>query len=178
MDLQRFITEHEMSDSLQDFFSRTSRFHQVKNFREVKGPVGIPDHVLVRIIGPNILYAVAFELKLKDWKKGLIQAFRYKAYANSSFVVIDERFVCKAKENISAFRRAQVGLVSYSIDSQFRVIFNPKPRKPFSKALAQKFAEQTRVIFSGEELSKVSDRFIRSTSGAIDVNIFENSELY
>ncbi|MHB8904873.1 MAG: hypothetical protein ACYC4T_06715 [Melioribacteraceae bacterium] len=74
-----------------------------------------------------------FEIKIKDWRKAIQQAFRYRYYANRSIVVIPLENIRSAKNNLSVFQELKVGLWGY--DRQSKRVFKyytPKLQKPFS----------------------------------------------
>src|SRR5688572_22636146 len=52
----------------------------------------------------------AFEMKLKDWRRGLIQAFRYRYFADRAILVLPPKAAMVAKENLPLFCRLGVGL--------------------------------------------------------------------
>jgi len=82
----------------------------------------------------NKVYAV--EAKLKDWKRALKQAFRYKDYANRSWVVMDERNINPARKNLSMFQTLGVGLASISTEGQLQKLWVPEeeiPKLPVSQ---------------------------------------------
>jgi len=82
----------------------------------------------------NKVYAV--EAKLKDWKRALKQAFRYKDYANRSWVVMDEKHINPARKNLSMFQALGVGLASISTEGQLQKLWVPDeeiPKLPVSQ---------------------------------------------
>ena len=52
----------------------------------------------------------AFEAKLKDWRRALQQAFRYRYFADKSIVVMPHEHAGAAIENVEAFKHLSVGL--------------------------------------------------------------------
>lgn len=69
---------------------------------------------------------VAIEAKLKDWKKALWQATRYKTFANESWVVLDRRYSRPAISNLTEFKKFNIGLATFSTDGCYNVHFLPK----------------------------------------------------
>ncbi len=63
--------------------------------------------IYVKIKEPeNIVDTIkAVEAKLKDWKRALWQASRYKTFANESWVVLDKKHANPAIKNIDEFKR-------------------------------------------------------------------------
>ena len=72
----------------------------------------------------------AFEFKIQNWKGGLKQAFRYKRYADASFLVLPTNKAKMAIENIELFKTLKVGLWVYDQDkSIINPIYTPRPTK-------------------------------------------------
>ncbi len=93
---------------------------------------GIADLVSV-LITPKKLALHAFEMKMSDWRKALAQAYRYKYFSDSAFVVLPPNEALKAKESLSVFRSINVGLLSFDkTESCIEKIFVPKREKPLS----------------------------------------------
>lgn len=57
---------------------------------------------------------IAIEAKLKNWKRALEQAKRYKKFANLSYVLLDEVNIGPALKNIREFKNSNIGLLSLS----------------------------------------------------------------
>jgi hypothetical protein len=75
----------------------------------------------------------AFEMKIRDWQKALAQAYRYKYYANSVFVVIPPCEAMKAKQSLPVFQSTNIGLWAFDAGSGIiKKIYNPKRDKPLS----------------------------------------------
>ena len=68
---------------------------------------------------------VAIEAKLSNWKRGLYQAYRYKEYANKSYVALHSDYIHRARKHIQDFERYNVGLVEVK-DNDIEIIFEPK----------------------------------------------------
>jgi len=70
---------------------------------------------------------LAFEMKIKDWRKALAQAYRYKYFANAVYVVLPPEEIKRAKLALSTFKMLKVGL--WSFDKKFiqlKKIYSPK----------------------------------------------------
>lgn len=110
---------------------------------EVDGFFGVPDLVLAfgkhDRLGRRLLRTIAFEMKLKDWKRALSQAFRYRAFAQCSYVVMDQAFVGRAVASIESFQRADIGLVSVSHAGAVSVHHRPRVRSPYAAHLRRDF---------------------------------------
>ena len=57
---------------------------------------------------------ISVEAKLRDWRRALDQATRYLVYSDQAWVLLDDRSVNAAKENIQQFELRNVGLASIS----------------------------------------------------------------
>jgi hypothetical protein len=60
---------------------------------------------------------VAVEAKLKNWRQALVQATRYKDFANVAFVAMDATMVPSKSSILETFRALQVGLCAVSLNS-------------------------------------------------------------
>jgi DNA-binding transcriptional ArsR family regulator len=72
----------------------------------------------------------SFELKLKNWKRALYQATRYRSFSHRVFVVMPPGSAGVAYRHKHFFERANVGLVSHDTSGQSRVLVRPKTRQP------------------------------------------------
>ena len=66
----------------------------------------------------------AFEMKLKDWRRAISQAYRYSYFADRAIVVLPHATADKAEEHLNVFQRLGIGLWSYepksmNIDMRF-----------------------------------------------------------
>ncbi|KRS22457.1 hypothetical protein AAY72_03205 [Alishewanella sp. WH16-1] len=86
-----------------------------------------PDAQFVKIKQPRTLTSniVAFEAKLRDWKKALIQASRYKTFANESWVLLDRSQANAAISNLAEFEKFNIGLATFSTDGTYDVYHEP-----------------------------------------------------
>lgn len=146
-----FRSEFEMSCCFQQFLHRNIRL-KVEVLKELNGFFGIPDYVISEPIeGTNDFYVVAIELKLSNWKKAMIQAFRYRNFANKSFVILDERYVHRAIKNQLLFQQYNIGLASFNIKEELRIHFLPSHNIPYSlkdiKSLNSKLVELGRIKY-------------------------------
>lgn len=74
--------------------------------------------------------SIAIEAKLRNWKRALMQAYRYKWFADYSYVVLDHTYIRPAIQNIELFKKYNVGLISISSDGFFEKHYTPKKEKP------------------------------------------------
>lgn len=72
----------------------------------------------------------AIEAKLRDWRRALLQAYRYQNFANKSWVLLDEKNISSARKNIQHFENLNVGLASFNIHREIRIYFEPKLTDP------------------------------------------------
>jgi hypothetical protein len=81
----------------------------------------------------------AFGMTLKDWRKALPQAFRYRYFADAALVVLPPDTAAKASVALAIFRETQVGLWSFDGKTgQIKEIFTPRRSRPFSESARQK----------------------------------------
>jgi hypothetical protein len=124
---------------------RTSYFRELRAMSpktrvvyEPRGAFCIPDIMLVipRDEEPEArrdsLLIYAFELKLRNWKRALRQAYRYRTFAQHSYVVMDADRVEPALQQLRLFRRSNIGLIAVGRGSG-TVIVESRLRRPFSR---------------------------------------------
>lgn len=100
---------------------------------------------------------IAFEAKLKDWRKGLQQAFRYRYFADKAIQVMPEETVAAAISNLESFERLEVGLWSFDKETErIREIYSPNQ----ARALNKDAREKAISLISGKiNLSKIREHF-------------------
>ena len=76
----------------------------------------------------------AFEFKLKNWRRALMQARRYRAFANRTYVVLPSTVAALAKSEADAFRQFNVGLISHDPDGDSRRLILSRKQPPNSPA--------------------------------------------
>ena len=117
---------------------------------EVPSLFGIPDIVFTNCNQHNVVEEViAVELKLKNWKKALLQAFRYRSFADLSFVILDDTNINSAMVNIEEFKKSNIGLLGLTDEGELIPYYIPSPNKPFSDRLVSEVSTlvQTTEIF-------------------------------
>ena len=72
----------------------------------------------------------SFEGKLRDWKRALYQATRYRAFSHRSFVVMPEHQIKPAKAQLQRFKLARVGLIAIDRYGRLRILHRPRPCRP------------------------------------------------
>lgn len=86
----------------------------------------------------------AIEAKLKDWKRALKQAYRYKWFAEYSFVVMDAHYAKAAIRNISIFEKYNVGLATISPNGKLIRYYSPIQQRPIDPKMQILFSEKIR----------------------------------
>ncbi len=106
--------------------------------QEVSGFLGVPDIVYVKKNRKEQV-SYAYEAKLSNWSRALIQALRYKAFVNKSFVILDHDRIQPALSNTDKFCKANVGLISIEETGKIHCHYNPYFEDPYSPYLVEKF---------------------------------------
>ena len=93
----------------------------------------------------------AFEIKLNNWRKGMIQAHRYRYFSNAAILVLPTDKVSNALRYIETFKKVHVGLWSFNPASK-QIIAHYTPRPSYTiqmkyvvKAL-QKMANTSKAL--------------------------------
>lgn len=102
--------------------------------REPNGLFGIPDVMIYD------KYVISIEFKLKNWKRAMFQAYRYKGFSSKSYVILDEHFSKKAIESIDEFIHFNIGLCTVE-NNKMTCHYEPHVEKPYSPNLAEKALE-------------------------------------
>lgn len=68
---------------------------------------------------------IAIEAKLKDWKRGLYQAYRYRDFANESYLALYSPYLHRALKNLDEFKKYNVGLIEVT-ESNLNIVFRPQ----------------------------------------------------
>jgi hypothetical protein len=70
----------------------------------------------------------AFEFKLSDWRRGLMQAHRYKYFSHASILVLPSHRMKSVKPQIGIFRKLRVGLWGFSPETgTIACLYTPRP---------------------------------------------------
>jgi hypothetical protein len=73
----------------------------------------------------------AFELKLSDWRKGLMQAHRYRFFADAAILVLPTNKLTVTEPFLDTFRTLNVGLWGFNtVTGGISIVFTPRPRIP------------------------------------------------
>jgi len=108
---------------------------------EVSNLFGIPDIVITQVEDNIVQYTYAIELKLSNWKRALEQAFRYRSFANYSYVILDNSHIRPAVKNKNEFQRKNIGLIGLSDSGELFEYFIPEIKKPYSNQFSQKISD-------------------------------------
>jgi hypothetical protein len=84
----------------------------------------------------------AFEFKLSNWRKGLMQAYRYSFFADASVLVLPSSKISVAKQFLGTFVRLNIGLWGFNeVTHSIYMLFTPRPRYPANKSHRDKVLE-------------------------------------
>ncbi len=126
-----FATEEKMVDKCVEELSNT--YSEI--VLEPIGLFGIPD---IMIKSDEL---ICIEAKLKNWKRALIQAYKYRTFSQKSYVYMDEDYIKSPLENIDEFKKFNVGLAGVS-NERINIYYEPKIEQPFSNELYNKAKEK------------------------------------
>jgi hypothetical protein len=87
---------------------------------------------VIREYHSSISYSCAIEAKLKNWKRALRQAYRYKWFSERAFVCMPEEYSKPAKNNLIHFKDFGVGLFTINFEGHIDMIYDPGIEKPVS----------------------------------------------
>jgi hypothetical protein len=106
---------------------------------EPRGLFGIPDVIIANgevFLGERKSVEVfAFEMKLSNWRRALLQAYRYRSFADMAYVVLDYHRAGPAIEQVDRFEKANIGLLSIDTSGEIYSHFHPKYDEPYSMRL-------------------------------------------
>lgn len=85
--------------------------------------------------------SIAIEAKLKDWKRALKQAYRYKWFSNKAYVFLPVENIAVPEKNIDMFKKLNVGLASVCKSNGIEVKFAPVNEAPLSNTMRMAFSE-------------------------------------
>ncbi|MCY9692272.1 ArsR family transcriptional regulator [Paenibacillus alginolyticus] len=84
------------------------------------------------IVLPNVTFH-AYEGKLHNWKRALYQAINYLGFAQYSSIVMPERYIKTALENIDHFKINGIGIISVS-NQKYKIHLKPRKNRPRKKS--------------------------------------------
>ena len=134
-----FKTEQEMVIALISILKNKSlSINQSRDFvimQEVDGLVGRPDILLKSKKNKKI---ITIELKLKNWKRALAQAYKYKSFSDISYVCMDESNVSSVLNHLDMFEKYNIGLITISKSKKVKIVYKPNATEPYAKDLYEK----------------------------------------
>jgi hypothetical protein len=141
--------------------------------KQLKGVVGIPDFVLVDT-GPHSRIIVSVELKIKNWRRALAQAFKYRAFSHLSFVLMDADRSKPALNNLNKFFNYNIGFATLDNHGDFRVHSLPTAFPPFSISLHKKFRDKVGAegcnIINNIQRSSLESKFSEYTERVVSLH--------
>jgi len=88
---------------------------------------------------PDEFVLTAFEMKLKDWRRALSQAYRYSYFSDRAIVVLPTDVADRAEGRLDVFQRLGIGLWSYEPKQEnIEMRFTPDGTKAKNPAARQK----------------------------------------
>lgn len=134
-----FETEQEMVIALISILkSKSLSINQARDFvimQEVEGLVGRPDILLKSKKNKKI---ITIELKLKNWKRALAQAYKYKSFSDISYVCMDESNIDSVLKHLDMFEKYNIGLITISKSKKVTIVHKPNATEPYAKSLYKK----------------------------------------
>jgi hypothetical protein len=81
----------------------------------------------------------AFEFKLSNWRKGLMQAHRYKYFSHASILVLPRNKIKSVKQELNIFQKLRVGLWGFLPETgSITCFYTPRPKQQQIAKHAQK----------------------------------------
>ena len=175
-----FKSEKEMAELFKHFFQSSIKESNIEILEEVKGLFGIPDCILIEKNDKSIDYIISIELKLKNWKRALKQAFKYRSFSNESFVVMDEASIKFVSKKLDLFIKSNIGLASFNKNIEFKIHYYPKKSTPFSNMFAKKinnylFRQEDKTLVSKKQLNKDNLKFNINKSNRLSSKLYSYS---
>ena len=94
--------------------------------------------------------SIAIEAKLKNWKRALQQAYRYKWFSNKAYVILPNSALNPALDNLHLFQRYGVGLASINDSDGLEVHYKAKETPPYSERMAKLLNEHLLIDLGSE----------------------------
>ncbi|GAH56699.1 unnamed protein product, partial [marine sediment metagenome] len=90
----------------------------------------------------------AIEAKLKDWKRGSLQAYRYKSFAHKSYLVVPNEIESLVEKTF--FKKNNIGLIFFNYKNKQRKIAlecsEEKPKNNFMANTALEFFWEDKTL--------------------------------
>lgn len=91
---------------------------------------------------------IAIEAKLKDWKRGSLQAYRYKSFAHKSYLVVPNEIESLVEKTF--FKKNNIGLIFFNYKNKQRKIAlecsKEKPKNNFMANTALEFFWEDKTL--------------------------------
>src|SRR5688500_16143987 len=136
-----FATEAQLVDEFLLALDAMSPWGNLQTTTEWDYRTGITD-VLVRNVEGHI---IAFEAKLRDWRRAVHQAYRNTVFARSAYVVLPYLTAAKAFACPEVFAQYGVGLCSFE-NKCIRILIEAPPNEaliPWLRVRAQDFFDRS-----------------------------------
>lgn len=90
----------------------------------------------------------AIEAKLRNWKRALHQAYRYRWFSEYAYVVLDHHYSAPAIAQLDLFKKFNVGLASIDSAGEIFRHYHPVRKVPFDIRMQRLFSEKMRSELS------------------------------
>ena len=92
----------------------------------------------------------AFEFKLSNWRKGMMQAHRYKYFSHASILVLPRHKLTLVKPRLEIFRKLRVGLWGFTPETgSISCVYTPRPKQQYIAKHGRKAIQlATQAIYS------------------------------
>ena len=84
--------------------------------------IGRPDILLKSKTNTKI---ITIEVKLKNWKRALQQAYKYRSFSDIAYICMDEKNVKPALENLDLFKKCNIGLLTINSKNKIKIYYEP-----------------------------------------------------
>ncbi len=142
------IIENEKKTTLEEIHNSTkTTTHKIRQSikkLEEEGFIKIIDKKYLPKKKYNIIVknSIAIEAKLRDWRRGLKQAYRYNWFSSKSFVFLPQDNIDLAINDIALFQKLNVGLASINKEGEITIAYNPKHSEPHSERMSRLLNEK------------------------------------
>lgn len=137
--MSQYRTEKALS---QDFERYLKTNFGSAYYKEWSGLFGIPDYVCFCKHSNNIK-VISFELKLTNWRRALVQAFRYRSFSHLSYVVMPEDTIANASLHTNEFKQYGIGLLSFG-KTGLHTVCDAFLTMPYSPQLSNKVIDKVK----------------------------------
>jgi hypothetical protein len=141
-----FATEAALVDSFVGALRAHRAFGHVQVTTEWNHKAGLVD-VLVRDAANSL---IAFEAKLRDWKRAFMQAYRNTAYANKAYVLLPESAAQAAMKHREEFELRGIGLCAMTGDG-VQVLIDAAEQEPLLRWVRSLAHEHFDTTVPGDE---------------------------